>query len=55
MPRPIELPDDIRPFSTRTAFELSDSRWEYDTSRFSGELAKVLIGAKDRRDPHEGR
>jgi hypothetical protein len=46
MPPPGELPDDVSPLVRRNAFELSNSRWDYDVGR----LAAVIEEA-ERRGP----
>ena len=42
MPRPRELPDDIRALSTIGAHELSDSRWDYDMKRLLAVLDELV-------------
>jgi hypothetical protein len=48
MPTERELPPDLAPLSRRQAFELTDSRWEYDVERLSRRLSD-LLGEKPRR------
>jgi len=50
MPTERELPPDLAPLSRRQAFELTDSRWEYDVERLSQRLS-ALLGEKPRRAP----
>lgn len=52
MPKPEELPEDIRPLTRRQAQELTDSRWDYDVEQLIKTLCKVL-GIPFRKDePH---
>ena len=37
-----ELPEDLRPLLRRNAFDLSDSRWDYDVQRLGDATAKLL-------------
>ena len=42
LPQEQELPDDLRLLLRRNAFELSDSRWDYDVQRLGDAVAKLL-------------
>lgn len=42
MPDADELPEELRLLARRNAFELSDTRWDYDVGRLGDTLAKVL-------------
>lgn len=41
LPRPEELPDDIRALTGLQTFRLSDSRWRYDVARLVEEIERV--------------
>lgn len=42
MPLAVDLPEDLKALQARNAFELSDSRWDYDVNRLGDTLAKLL-------------
>ena len=42
VPRPEDLPDDIRALSHRHAYELTDKRWKIDVDQLVAILEKVL-------------
>ena len=42
LPEEQELPEDLRPLLRRNAFDLSDSRWDYDVKRLGDAIAKLL-------------
>jgi formylglycine-generating enzyme required for sulfatase activity len=42
MPRPQDLPEDLRPLTRRNALEISDARWKYDVDQLIAALEKVL-------------
>lgn len=42
MPAPSELPESLRGFTTRNAFELSDKRFDFDTSKLVATIADAL-------------
>lgn len=42
LPQEQELPEDLRPLLRRNAFDLSDSRWDYDIKRLGDAIAKLL-------------
>lgn len=42
MPLAVDLPEDLKGLPVRNAFELSDSRWDYDVNRLGDTLAKLL-------------
>ena len=42
LPQEQELPEDLRPLLRRNAFDLSDSRWDYDVKRLGDAIAKLL-------------
>jgi hypothetical protein len=45
MPKPADLPEPIRPFASIKAFELSDTRYEYDLGQLVGRLAPYVPAA----------
>jgi hypothetical protein len=49
LPLEQELPKDLRPLLRRTAFDLSDNRWDYDVNRLGDAIAKLLGGYPRRR------
>jgi tetratricopeptide (TPR) repeat protein len=54
MPDADDLPADLRDLTKRNAFELSDTRWDYDVGKLAGILAKIaglelIAGDKPRR------
>jgi hypothetical protein len=53
MPREHELPDDLKPLARRQAFEVSETRWEFDVGRLIDTLEERFErrpgGAGDRR------
>jgi hypothetical protein len=42
MPRPEQLPDDLKPLTRRNAFELGDSRWRLDVDRLIAHAEQAL-------------
>jgi hypothetical protein len=48
MPRPAEVPEDIRPLLRRQAVEVTDIRWEYDTGRILETVDQVLADSPKR-------
>src|SRR5262249_20248466 len=59
MPKPQELPEDLKRLCRRNAVELSDLRWQHDVDQLIGVMKKVLIkqdeAAEDRRREEEER
>ena len=51
MPSPAELPDDLKDFSRRNAFELSDLRWKDDVARLIGQLETAMRTGRVRSLP----
>ncbi|HET9678006.1 MAG TPA: TIR domain-containing protein [Solirubrobacterales bacterium] len=52
MPRPDELPPEMRPLTRRNALEMSDGRWRYDVDRLMSTLDELLPdGAKATPQP----
>lgn len=41
MPRPVDLPDELKSLTVRQAIEISDTRWDYDLKKLIGRLKKV--------------
>jgi hypothetical protein len=44
MPKPDQLPEEMRPLARRNALELSDGRWRYDVGRLNDTLEQLLAG-----------
>lgn len=42
IPEAEDLPEDLRPLTRKNAIELSDTRWDYDVSRLSETLGRLL-------------
>jgi formylglycine-generating enzyme required for sulfatase activity len=51
MPRPQDLPEDLRRLSNLHALELSDLRWKYDVDQLTRALEKMLARRPRPRDP----
>jgi pyruvate/2-oxoglutarate dehydrogenase complex dihydrolipoamide acyltransferase (E2) component len=49
IPSPEDLPEDIRPLARRYAIEMSEARWEYDSTRLFEAAAETLWRAPARR------
>lgn len=53
MPRPQDLPDDIRPFCRRNAIEISHKHWRSDVARLIRFMEKVLAERNEDRQRRE--
>jgi formylglycine-generating enzyme required for sulfatase activity len=55
VPRPQDLPEDLRPLTRRQAFELSDRRWRHDVGQLIDRLERVLARRRAQREEEERR